>query len=157
MFTGSVSDMGVTIRLAPRLRNSRARRSPTSSATVSVAVATAMPTTSAAAVSTLRRGLRTNDSRTRRANILGVDRCGGASQRRKINDHLSPHDAGFHGDGIATAVVTDGRDVDGRAAIPADHVLSFLAVSRPAANLAGVERSRIVAVRFVDDEEVNHR
>src|ERR1039458_7463316 len=60
----------MTSRLAPRERNSCARRSPTSSATSSVAVATAMPSASAAAVNTFRRGFLANESLTIRKNIV---------------------------------------------------------------------------------------
>src|SRR5882724_1544797 len=52
---GSESASGVTTRLAPRDLNSSESRSPTSSETLSVAVATAMPSESAAAVRNWRR------------------------------------------------------------------------------------------------------
>src|SRR5579884_275093 len=61
------------MRLAPRERNSRARRSPTSRATLSAAVATAMPSASAAPVRNWRRGRRVKESVTRRRNIKVSD------------------------------------------------------------------------------------
>src|SRR5208283_5898640 len=67
--SGKESASGVTNRLAPRLRNSWASRSPTSSETLSAAVATALPSASAAMVSNLRRGRRVNESATSRRNI----------------------------------------------------------------------------------------
>src|SRR5271154_1057274 len=115
-------------------------RSPTSSATVSVEVATAMPTTSAAAASILRRGFRTNDSPTSRANISGfMNHRRRAGQRGEIDEHFSAFHARFYGDGIAAAAIADRGNVDHRAAVAADHVLPFLAISLPAADLARVE------------------
>src|SRR5215469_6924979 len=69
MSSGSESACGVTSRFAPRLRNSRAKRSPTSSDTLSAAVATAIPKARAAKVSSLRLGRRVKESVTSRKNI----------------------------------------------------------------------------------------
>src|SRR5580704_17270590 len=117
-------------RFAPRVRNSRARRSPTSSATVSVDVATAMPTISAAAVSTFRRGVLMNDSLTRRANIgLGMNRLRRTSEVREIDDDFSPFDARFYRDRIGAAFLADRRSVNDRAAVSANEVLALLAIT----------------------------
>src|SRR5437016_8004079 len=66
---GSESASGVTTRFAPRALNSSESRSPTSSETLSAAVATAMPSESAAAVRNLRRGRRAKLSAMRRRNM----------------------------------------------------------------------------------------
>src|SRR5882724_8166463 len=66
---GSESASGVTTRFAPRDLNSSESRSPTSSETLSAAVATAMPSESAAAVRNLRRGRRVKLSAMRRRNM----------------------------------------------------------------------------------------
>ena len=124
---------------------------------MSVAVATAMPTTSAAAVNTLRRGLRTKDSPTRRANIAsGVNLGGGVAQRRKVHDHFASFNARFHADGIAAARLADRRYINRRAAIPADHALAFLAVTGSAANLAGIQRHGVIAILFMNHKKANH-
>jgi len=67
---GSVSAAGVTRRFAPREREFMRQAVANVSATSSVAVATAMPNASAAAVSAFRRGLRVNESLTMRRNIV---------------------------------------------------------------------------------------
>src|SRR5260370_14927500 len=70
MYSGNEWAGGVTSKFARRLRNSRASRSPTSSETLSAAVATAMPKASAAPVRSLCRGRRLKESATSRINIL---------------------------------------------------------------------------------------
>src|ERR1700691_3855168 len=67
--TGSDCALGVTIRLAPRLRSSRLTRSPIFSMTPSMAVATAVPMATAATVMALRRGDRRMDWLTKRKNM----------------------------------------------------------------------------------------
>ena len=81
----------------------------------------------------------------------------GAGQRREIHDHFSPFHARLHGNRIAAAALADRRNINRRAAIAADHVLPFLAVSGRAANLAGIERRGVIAVGLVDHQEADHR
>src|SRR5260370_34400112 len=69
MYSGNEWAGGVTSKFARRLRNSRASRSPTSSETLSAAVATAMPNASAAPVRSLCRGRRLKESATSRINM----------------------------------------------------------------------------------------
>src|SRR5271154_5526606 len=128
-------------------------RSPTPRATVNVAVATAMPSASAAAVNIFRRGLRTKDSPSSRVNMSVMDHRVRIGQRRKIDDHFAPGHRVFHGDRIASAGATDRRHVDRRAAVAADHVLSLLPVAYAPANLAGVESRGVVAVGLVHDHK----
>src|SRR5579863_3581607 len=68
--SGSESASGVTTRFAPSDLNSSESRSPTSSETLSAAVATAMPSDSAAAVRNFRRGRRVKLSAISRKNIF---------------------------------------------------------------------------------------
>src|SRR5258706_4009565 len=67
--SGNESAFGVTSRFAPRLRNSRAKRSPTSSETLIAAVATAIPNARAAPVRSLCRGRRLKESATSLRNM----------------------------------------------------------------------------------------
>src|SRR5260370_19442699 len=67
--SGNESAFGVTSRFAPRLRNSRAKRSPTSSETLIAAVATAIPNARAAPVRSLWRGRRLKESATTLRNM----------------------------------------------------------------------------------------
>ena len=70
------------------------------------------------------------------------------------NTTSSPSTSGGKSDRIASALLTDRRNIDRRSAVPADHVLSLLPVAIRAANQAGIQRSAI-AVRFLDDHEAN--
>src|SRR5580700_10133538 len=108
--TGSDSALGVTIRLAPRLRSSRLMRSPISSMTPSMAVATAVPIATAATVITLRRGERRMDWLTKRRNmrLTGIVEDFFAGNQLIAGDHQF---IAFHlrsdGDGIASAARAD--------------------------------------------------
>src|SRR5271157_1184157 len=105
--TGSDRALGVTIRLAPRLRNSRFTRSPISSMTPSMAVAAAVPMATAATVMVLRRGDRRMDWLTKRKNM----RLTGVAEEFRAGDELVAGDhqlIAFHprgdGNGIASAM-----------------------------------------------------
>src|SRR5580700_8766205 len=123
--TGSERALGVTMRLAPRLRNSRFTRSPISSITPSIAVATAVPMATAATVMALRRGDRRMDWLTKRRNMrlagIAEDFLAGneliAGDYQLIACHLR-----WDGDGIASAMHADAGNEDGGGAILADHV-----------------------------------
>ena len=96
----------------------------------------------------LRRGLRANDWRYDSCeHCLGVNHRVGVGERGKIDDHFSSCHARFHRDRIAAAAIANRRNVNRRAAIVADHVLAFLAVAGAAANLAGIQRRGVIAVR----------
>src|ERR1035438_1009006 len=156
--TGSDRALGVTIRLAPRLRNSRFTRSPMSSMTPSMAVATAVPMATAATVMVLRRGDRRMDWLTKRRNMR---LSGIAEEFRSGNDLV----AGDHqlvalylrgdGNGIASAVHSDARNEDGGCAILANHVRPLLIVALVAANLTGIEGGYQRLVWAADDDETH--
>src|ERR1700722_2533909 len=146
-------------RLAPRARNSWARRSPTSSETLKAAVTTAIPRASAAPVRSLRRGRRPKESATRRRNInvgeharLARNLLSGTPETGEIHHDVAAIDAGCDTDGIAAALVSDTRNVDGRAAMAADDVLAVLPIAFGATDAARIE-SCAVAIGFLDDHE----
>src|SRR5580700_7878477 len=130
--TGSERALGVTMRLAPRLRNSRFTRSPISSMTPSIAVATAVPMATAATVIALRRGDRRMDWLTKRKNmrLTGVAEDFRAETETTGGDHQL---IAFHlrgdGDGIASAVHSDAGNENSGGAILANHVGAFLIVA----------------------------
>src|SRR5579872_4098040 len=103
--TGSARPLGVTIRFAPRLRNSRFTRSPISSITPSMAVATADPMATAATVMALRRGERRIDWLTKRRNMSArrTEDRGPRQQFGGGNDELVALYARFDRNRIATA------------------------------------------------------
>src|SRR5579864_6489856 len=124
--TGSALDFGVTIRLAPRLRSSRLTRSPTSSIAPSMAVATADPRATAPTAMALRRGARPSDCPTNRRNnspAPAVEMFGAGAQLIRGDDQLVALDSRFERNRIAAARLADGRNVDGRSAVLADHIL----------------------------------
>src|SRR5438445_548076 len=141
MSRGRVSAFGATTRFAPRLRNSRASRSSTSSATLSVAVATAMPVASAAPARILRRGLSRNDRLTRRRNtgLSPRGRQARPEERLQIDYQIAGVQSRGKADRVAAPRLPDRGDVDRRAAVPADHVRPLLVIAGGAADLAGVQ------------------
>src|SRR5271155_2128423 len=70
--------------------------------------------------------------------LVDVGSCVG--QRREIQDQISTIDPRIHWHGIAAAGVADRGNVNRGAAIATNDVLSLLAISRPAADAASVER-----------------
>src|SRR5690349_22855010 len=156
--TGSERPFGVTMRFAPRLRSSRFTRSPISSITPSMAVATAVPMATAAMVMALRRGERRIDWLTKRRNISRAGRAEnpGAPGNLIGSDHeLIAFHAGRDGDGIASAHRAQGRDVDGRRAVLANHIRPVLIVALVAADGAGVEGSSQRLVGTADDDHAH--
>src|ERR1019366_2746473 len=156
--TGSDRALGVTIRLAPKLRSSRFTRSPISSMTPSMAVAAAVPMATAATVMALRRGERRMDWLTKRRNM----RLTGIAEEFRAGNELVAGNhqlAAFHlrgdRDGIASAVHADAGDEDGGGAILADHVGTFLIVALIAANLTGIESGYQRLVGAADDDEAH--
>src|SRR5271165_748812 len=156
--TGSDRALGVTNRLAPRLRNSRFTRSPISSMTPSMAVATAVPMATAATVIALRRGDRRMDWLTKRKNM----RLAGIAEDFLAGDELGGGDhqlAAFHlgrdRDGIAATVDADAGNEDGGSAILADHVGALLIVALVAANLASVKGGHQRLIGAADDDEAH--
>src|ERR1700734_2043998 len=118
--TGSEPAFAVTIRLAPRPRSSWFIRSPISSITPSMAVATADPMATAATVIALRRGARRIDSLTKRRNMLlsGIAKQLHARKNLAGGDHqLAAFDARFERNGIASAARSDARNENGGAAV----------------------------------------
>src|SRR5260221_3787017 len=175
--SGSESASGVTTRFAPSDLNSSESRSPTSSETLSAAVATAIPSESAAAVSSLRRGRRVKLSAISRKNIFvstfAVRRLDAAlpfdrqplhlsgsvcsvprwhasfffllrhflkslGQRRQIQHNFPAIHAERHTHRIAPARFADGRNINRRSTVPANHILPILAVAFRSANSASV-------------------
>lgn len=82
---------------------------------------------------------------------------GRSGESRKIDDHRARVHMRFHRDGIAPSAFTDRGNVNRGSAIPANDVEAFLPVTHRAADLAGVESRRIIAVRFMNDQKANHR
>src|SRR5260221_831804 len=164
MSSGSESASGVTRRLAPRLRNSWARRSPTSRDTLSAAVATAIPRASAARVSNLRFGRRGNESAPSRRNIyrglvsapnlLTRNLFRSFGHRRNIDDHIVALNLRRKFDWIATALAPDRGNINRRGAVTADYVLPVLAVAFGSADEAGIE-CRTIAIGLLDDHEAD--
>ena len=76
----------------------------------------------------------------------------GAAQAGKIHHDVAAVDAGCDTDGIAAALISDTRDVDGRAAMAADYVLAVLAITFSATDAARIE-SGAVAIGFLDDHK----
>src|SRR5579871_3413951 len=156
--TGSARPFAVTIRLAPRLRNSRFTRSPISSITPSMAVATADPMATAATVITVRRGDRRSDWLTNLRNML---------RRRVAEDLLARHQLvrrnhqliAFHfrldGNRIAPAVLAYARNEDCRCAVLADHVASLLIIALGPTDLAGIERRYQRLVRLANHDHAH--
>src|SRR5580658_10505631 len=156
--TGSDCALGVTIRFAPRLRSSRFTRSPISSMTPSMAVATAVPMATAATVIALRRGDRRMDWLTKRRNmrLTGIAEDFFARNQLVAGNHeLIAFDLRGDRDGIASAVPTDAGNEDSGGAILADHVGAFLIIALIAANLTGIERGGQRSVGALDDDEAH--
>src|SRR5215831_8415484 len=59
-----------------------------------------------------------------------------------------------HADGVATSGLADGWNIDGGAAMAADHVLAILAIAFGAADAASIER-RAPAIGLFDDHEAD--
>jgi hypothetical protein len=76
----------------------------------------------------------------------------GVTQTGKIHHNVAAIDAGCDTDGIAAALISDTRNVDGRAAMAADYVLAVLAITFGATDAARIE-SGAVAIGFLDDHE----
>src|SRR5882724_7486900 len=113
--TSKVSSWGVTMRLAPYVRNSRLILSPISVATAIIAVATATPRAMATPASNLRRACRRNDSYTRRGNILFLFEVVAARRYVRLrDDHRVAGDLSFERDGIAAAGHADRLRINGR-------------------------------------------
>src|SRR5271157_1076056 len=138
--TGRPSAAGVTDRFAPKERSSRLTLSPTSSDSVATAAVTAMPRATAETLSSLRRRRRARDSQTIR-NIMrrSVKILGGVSQCRGGDAQRVAFNAVVDVNGVASSRLADGRNVDHRAAVAADHVLAVLVVALVPANRASIE------------------
>src|ERR1700734_134066 len=130
--TGRDPAFGVTIRLAPRPRSSRFTRSPISSITPSMAVATAEARATAASFIALRRGARRIDSLTKRRNMLqsGIAKQLHAWEKLAGGNHqpiaLHPR---IERNRIAPAARSNARNENGGAAVLADHVGTILIVT----------------------------
>src|SRR5580658_726944 len=156
--TGSDCALGATIRFAPRLRSSRFTRSPISSITPSMAVATAVPIATAATVMALRRGDRRIDWLTKRRNmrLRGIAEEFLAGNELVAGDHqLIACYLRSDWDGIASAGRADAGNEDGGSAILADHVGTFLIVTLIATNVAGIEGRYQRLVGAPDDDEAH--
>src|ERR1700733_13022040 len=96
-----------------------------------------MPNASAAPVSSLWRERRLKESATRRMNILANSTqlssvrnfVRSLGQRGNIEDKIGAIDARRHANRVAAAGFTDGRDVNRRAAVPANNVLAVLTIA----------------------------
>src|ERR1700687_3518664 len=99
-----------------------------------------MPSASAAAVSTFRRGLRANESLTMRKNIvresLVRNSAPGFGERRDINHQRAIFRSRGNADRIAPTRFSDRWNVDGGSAVAADYVRAVLAVAGRAADQA---------------------
>ena|ERR1700675_3032800 len=76
----------------------------------------------------------------------------GVTQTGKIHHNVAAIDAGCDTDGIAAPLISDTRNVDGRAAMAADYVLAVLTITLGATDAARIE-SGAVAIGFLDDHE----
>ena len=76
----------------------------------------------------------------------------GATEAGKFHHDVAAIDARRDSDGIAATLIANSRNIDGGAAMTADHILAVLAVAFRATDAASIE-SRAVAVRFLDDHE----
>ena|ERR1700688_1236938 len=76
----------------------------------------------------------------------------GATEAGKIHHDVAAIDARCDSNGIAAALISDTRNVDGRAAMTADDVLAVLAITFGATDAARIE-SGAVAVGLLDDHE----
>ena len=83
---------------------------------------------------------------------LARDLLSGPPETGKIHHDVAAIDVGCDTDGIAAALISDTRNVDGRAAMTADNVLAVLAITFGATNAARIE-SGAVAIGFLDDHE----
>src|SRR6476661_4852716 len=125
-----------------------------------------MPSDNAAAVSTLRRGRRVNESATRRRNMGSVFTLVGARtivpllwnllrrlhQRRNVQDEISAVKMRRHSDWIAASCFPDRRYINRRGAMPANDILPILAITLCSTDAASVQR-RAIAIRLFDDHE----
>ena len=76
----------------------------------------------------------------------------GVAQAGEIHHDIAAIDAGCDADGIAAALISDTRNVDGRAAMTADDILAVLAITFGATDTASVE-SCAIAIGLLDDHE----
>src|SRR5689334_7256643 len=152
--TGSARPFGVTIRFAPRLRSSRFTRSPISSITPSIAVATAEPMATAATVMALRRGERRIDWLTKRRNMSarGTKDSGSGQQLGGGNDELVALHARFDRYRIASARGADRGHINGRRTVLAKYVRAVLVIALVTADRARVESRGQRLVRTADDD-----
>src|SRR5579862_5293111 len=148
------------MRFAPRLRSSRLTRSPISSMTPSMAVATAEPMATAATVIAFRRGERRIDWLTKRRNISGARGLEDLHTAQELvgrDDKLIAFHARFEGDWIASAGGADRGRVNGGRAVFADDVRPALVVALAAADGAGIEGGGERAIGAADDDHAHRR
>src|ERR1700740_1349428 len=97
----------------------------------------------AAMLSSLRRGRRVKESATSRRNIFRNVRrktllsryfLRGFCHGGNVDHHVVPLDLRGKADGIASTLLPDGRNINGRSAVTADHVLTILPVALRAAH-----------------------
>ena len=76
----------------------------------------------------------------------------GVAQAGEIHHDVAAIDAGGDTDRIAAALISDTRNVDGRAAMTANDVLAVLTIAFGATDAARIE-SGAVTIGFLDDHE----
>ena len=79
---------------------------------------------------------------------------GGRDERGNIQNKIAAIGVRWHADGIAPALISNRRHIDRRATVPADDVLSVLAIAFCATNPASVQ-SRAVTIRLLDNQEAH--
>src|SRR5579859_203385 len=72
---------------------------------------------------------------------------------RKIDDDVGSFDTRLEGDGITASGHANFGGVHRRAAVTANQYGAFLAITYPAADLAGIERGDVVAVGLTHHEK----
>src|SRR5207237_3728157 len=73
-------------------------------------------------------------------------------QRRNINHRVSAIQVRGHADGVATPLIANRRNVNGRSTMPATDVLSILPVAFRATDAAGIQRHS-PSVGLLNDHE----
>ena len=76
----------------------------------------------------------------------------GATKTGEIHHDVTAVDVRRDTDGIAAALISDTRNVDGRAAMTADDILAVLPITFGATDAARIE-SGAVAIGLLDDHE----